>query len=102
MGPNFVKDIGRLGRPLSRVIIIDDIAENFQLQPENGILIKAWMGEPEDTVLRELEPLLLGKPDQRANACRHRGEEGGRCTVGAKDVQDADERSDGERDRAGP
>ena len=32
--------------------------ENFQLQIENGILIKSWFDDPYDTALTELAPLL--------------------------------------------
>jgi CTD small phosphatase-like protein 2 len=32
--------------------------ENFQLQPDNGIFIKTWTGDPEDTSLIDLAPLL--------------------------------------------
>ena len=60
MGPAFVKDLGKLGRELSRTIIIDNVAENFQLQPENGIFIKSWFEDPNDNVLAELTPLLKG------------------------------------------
>jgi len=34
------------------------VAENFQLQPENGIFVKTWFTDPQDTVLQELAPLL--------------------------------------------
>ena len=60
MGPAFVKDISKLGRELSHTIIIDNVAENFQLQPENGIFIKSWFEDPNDNVLSELSPLLRG------------------------------------------
>ncbi len=30
-GPIFVKDLSRIGRDLSRTIIVDNVAENFQL-----------------------------------------------------------------------
>ena len=60
IGPAFIKDLSKLGRELSRVIIIDNVAENFQLQPENGIFIKSWFDDPQDTVLAELLPLLKG------------------------------------------
>jgi len=45
------------------MIIVDNIAENFQLQPKNGILIKSWLGDPQDTALYELAPVLIGKRD---------------------------------------
>lgn len=55
----YIKDLSRLGRDLSRTIIVDNIAENFQLQPENGIFIKSWFTDPSDTALFELAPLLV-------------------------------------------
>lgn len=54
----YVKDLSRLGRPLSKTIIIDNTPECFMLQPENGIQIKNWYKDPQDTALMELAPLL--------------------------------------------
>ena len=42
------------------MIIIDNMAENFELQPENGIFIQSWYGDPEDRALFQLAPLLRG------------------------------------------
>ena len=53
--------MSKLGRDLSRVIIIDNLADNFQNQPENGIFIQSWYGEPDDKALYYLAPLLKGK-----------------------------------------
>ena len=58
-GNTFIKDLSRIGRDLSKIIIIDNIAENFQLQPQNGIFIKSWFDDPTDTALRDLLPILL-------------------------------------------
>ena len=44
-GPIYVKDLSRIGRDLSRTIIVDNVAENFQLQPDNGIFIKSWFDD---------------------------------------------------------
>ncbi len=57
---NYIKDLSRLGRPLTRVIIVDNIAESFQLQPENGIMIKTWEGDPLDTAFEDLTGILAG------------------------------------------
>ena len=55
---SYVKDISRLGRDLNKMIIIDNMAENFKLQPENGIYILSWYGESDDRALFDLTPLL--------------------------------------------
>eukprot|EP00826_Nyctotherus_ovalis_P006297 TRINITY_DN11477_c0_g1_i1.p5 TRINITY_DN11477_c0_g1~~TRINITY_DN11477_c0_g1_i1.p5 ORF type:complete len:118 (-),score=18.90 TRINITY_DN11477_c0_g1_i1:14-367(-) len=47
----YIKDLSRLGRSLAKTIIVDNLAENFQLQLENGIMIKTWTGDPEDNAL---------------------------------------------------
>lgn len=54
----YVKDISKLGRDLSKTIIIDNVYENFQMQPDNGIFIKTWLDDPTDTCLSDLIPLL--------------------------------------------
>ena len=47
-----------MGRDVSRVIIVDNVAENFQNQPDNGIFIRSWFDDMTDTALDELGPLL--------------------------------------------
>lgn len=54
----FIKDLSRIGRPLHRTIIVDNVAENFSQQPDNGIFIKSWFDDVSDTALLELAPLL--------------------------------------------
>ena len=41
----FVKDISKLGRNLDKIIIVDNLPQNFRLQKENGIMIKPFWGE---------------------------------------------------------
>ena len=53
-----MKDISKLGRELSKVIIIDNISDNFQRQSENGIFITTWLGNEKDTELYDLIPVL--------------------------------------------
>ena len=74
-GATFVKDISKLGRDLKKVIIIDNVVENFQLQSDNGIFIDSWEGNVNDTSLKDLMPILkqiveLKVPDVRV-ALRH-------------------------------
>ena len=55
----FVKDLTRIGRPLDKIIIIDDKPQHFKLQKENGIIIKPFWGEDNyDRALFNLIPIL--------------------------------------------
>ena len=57
---DFVKDLSRIGRPLDKIIIVDNMPQNFRLQKENGIMIKAFWGEDSyDKALCELGPILV-------------------------------------------
>ena len=42
------------------MVIIDNVAENFSKQPDNGIFIRSWYQDPNDTAFVELAPLLKG------------------------------------------
>ena len=54
-----VKDISKIGRPLNKIIIVDNLVQNFRLQKENGIMIKAFWGEDVyDNALFELKEIL--------------------------------------------
>ena len=48
-GPLIIKDLSKLGRPLEKTIIVDNLAENFILQKDNGIFIQTWLEDPSDT-----------------------------------------------------
>ena len=60
IGNDFVKDLNRIGRPLDKIIIVDNMPQNFRLQKENGINIKAFWGEDvNDNALEELGKILV-------------------------------------------
>ena len=60
IGNDFVKDLNRIGRPLDRIIIVDNMPQNFRLQKENGIIIRPFWGEDiYDTALFELMNILI-------------------------------------------
>ena len=50
-----IKDLSKLGRNLEKIIIIDNIEKNYQLQPNNGLNISDFEGDENDN---ELEYLL--------------------------------------------
>ena len=55
----FVKDLSRIGRDLNKVIILDDLSNNFKLQKENGVKIKSWKGEADDNELSKIKEVLI-------------------------------------------
>ena len=55
----FLKDLSKLGRDITKVCIIDNNRENFDLQPENGLHISSFLGEQNDTELFLLSKDLL-------------------------------------------
>jgi CTD small phosphatase-like protein 2 len=65
----FIKDIGKLGRDMSKTIIIDNVEENFQLQKDNGLNIKNFMGDDTDNELNELLLDLMSKVKFKPRYC---------------------------------
>jgi CTD small phosphatase-like protein 2 len=47
----YLKDLSRLGRKLEKILICDNVPENFKLQPKNGIPILSWYGDTTDEAL---------------------------------------------------
>ena len=67
----FVKDLSKLGRDLSKVIIIDNLPQRFKLQKENGILVKTFNGENKnDCKLKKLIPILKKATSDNNNDVR--------------------------------
>ena len=58
-GNDFVKDISRIGRNMKKIIIIDNMRENFRLNLENGIKIAPFNGNENDGILYELKKLII-------------------------------------------
>ena len=59
-GKDIVKDISRIGRPLDKILIVENMPQNYRLQKENGILIKSFYGEDiYDTALLSLGDILM-------------------------------------------
>jgi import inner membrane translocase subunit TIM50 len=74
------QDLSHLNRDLSKVVIIDDEAFRFQLQPENGIAIKPFTDstDTKDTELLDLIPFLTDLavrqvPDIREELATYKG-----------------------------
>lgn len=57
-GPIFIKSLSKLGRHPDKMMIIDNVPENFMLDPRNGLHISSWYQDPHDHALLNLIPLL--------------------------------------------
>lgn len=55
-----IKDLSLLGRDLSKVIIVDNLEENFSAQNSNGLKIVSWEGNIYDNELKGLMDILIG------------------------------------------
>ena len=58
IGVAYVKDLSKLGRDLTKTIIVDNDLGCFYLQQENGILIKTFLGNKDDKYLLKLNQIL--------------------------------------------
>ena len=55
---NLIKDLNLIGRDLRKIILIDNLKENFKMHPYNGILIKTWVNDINDLELKDLSKIL--------------------------------------------
>ncbi len=58
-GIALVKDLRRLGVPLSSVVILDNTPEAYAFQPDNGCPIPSFVGQADDDALTRVTPCLL-------------------------------------------
>jgi len=58
IGYSYVKDLSRLGRKMSEVMIIDNSPQSYRFQPQNAIPITSWFDDPKDTELRDLQAVM--------------------------------------------
>ena len=60
IGKKYIKDLSKLGRDLSKTIIVDNLPQSFKFQRENGILINSFYGDNmNDRALYELKRILI-------------------------------------------
>ena len=57
-GITFCKDLSKIGRDLEKSLIVDNLPDNFKLQPNNGIHIWTWIDDIKDTQLNDLGKIL--------------------------------------------
>ncbi|XP_057713701.1 CTD small phosphatase-like protein isoform X1 [Corythoichthys intestinalis] len=57
---NYVKDLSRLGRELSNIIIVDNSPASYIFHPENAVPVQSWFDDMNDTELLDLLPFFEG------------------------------------------
>lgn len=55
---NYVKDLGRLGRDLGQIIILDNSPASYIFHPENAVPCISWFDDMENKELLELTPFF--------------------------------------------
>ncbi|GAV09296.1 hypothetical protein RvY_18863 [Ramazzottius varieornatus] len=55
---NYVKDLSRLGRELSNVVIVDNSPASYIFHPEHAVPVASWFDDPNDRELLDLIPFL--------------------------------------------
>ena len=54
-----IKDLAKLGRPMNKLLLVDNLAENYvHTTPCNGITIPSWYEDMDDTALELLGSFL--------------------------------------------
>ena len=57
---DFVKDLSKVGRPIDKMVIVDNMFQNYRLQKDNGINIKSFYGDnSNDKALFYLSKILI-------------------------------------------
>jgi len=55
---NYVKDLGKLGRELHQIIIVDNSPASYIFHPENAVPVASWFDDMNDRELLDLIPFL--------------------------------------------
>jgi carboxy-terminal domain RNA polymerase II polypeptide A small phosphatase len=55
----YVKDLARMGRPLERIILVDNSAHSFSFHPTNGLHSATFLENRDDTGLLDIMAVLM-------------------------------------------
>lgn len=82
---HYIKDLSKLGRKQEKVLIIDHDPAAFQLQPDNGLLIRPFEGDPNDSELADLLDFLKAAATSNMDLRKFVGKfGGGDCDIGRR------------------
>ncbi len=57
-GIYYTKELSKLGREMSTVMILDNSSSSYELNPKNGIPISDFLGSPDDAELKKYTDIL--------------------------------------------
>jgi len=67
---SYVKDLGRMGRDINTIMILDNSPHSFFFNPENAIPCESWFSEQSDRELLDLIPILEQLADPQVTDVR--------------------------------
>jgi Dullard-like phosphatase family protein len=67
---SYVKDLGRMGRDINTIMIIDNSPHSYFFNPENAIPCESWFSEQSDRELLDLIPILEQLADSQVTDVR--------------------------------
>ena len=56
---SYIKDLGQLGRPLHKTIIVDNSPQSYMFHPWNAVGVQSWFDDPRDAELKVLVDVLV-------------------------------------------
>lgn len=82
---HYVKDLSKLGRKMDRMLMIDHDPEAYRLQPENGVQIRPFEGDPNDSELLDLLDFLKAASTSNMDLRQYVAKfGGGDCDIGKR------------------
>ena len=54
-----MKDMSRMGRKMSEILLLDNSPLSYSLQPDNGVPCTSYINDASDTELKDIQPFLI-------------------------------------------
>ena len=54
-----MKDLSRMGRKMSEILLLDNSPLSYSLQTDNGVPCTSYINDASDTELKDIQPFLI-------------------------------------------